>query len=104
MDSVRAEVSASLEGCLEAKTLERFISELERFAEDAERVALSTTGGMPEVPVEQTALPPGCRAEAPKLKERNGNGQVQGVAKSKVQIAREKDLRVGKYGIDRIRI
>ena len=104
LDSVRAEVSASLEGCLEAKTLERFISELERFAEDAERVALSTTGGMPEVPVEQTALPPGCRAEAPKLKERNGNGQVQGVAKSKVQIAREKDLRVGKYGIDRIRI
>lgn len=103
LDSVRAEVSASLEGCLEAKTLERFIAELERYADDAERVALATTNDVPE----ETALPLGCRVEAPKLRGRSvrdGQGAGGTGVKTKVQIAREKDLRVGMYGIDKIRI
>lgn len=102
LDSVRAEVSASLEGCLEAKTLERILSELEGYAADAERVAFSTNTGLTDVSMQQTALPLGCRAEAPKVRERSARDDQ--APKSKLQIARERDMRVGKYGIDRIRI
>ena len=95
LDSVRAEVSASLEGCLEAKTLERFLAELEKYADDAEKAGLTTA---PIEDLEAAALPLGGRAEGPK------KGAAKDGKKSRLEIAREKDLRVGKYSIDRIRI
>ena len=95
LDSVRAEVSASLEGCLEAKTLERCLAELEKYADDAEKAGLTTT---PIEDLEAAALPMGGRAEGPK------KGAAKDGKKSRLEIAREKDLRVGKYSIDRIRI
>lgn len=91
---MRAEVSASLEGCLEAKTLERFVSELEKYADDAEKAGL-TTGPIDDL--EAAALPLGGRVEGPKRSGKDGK-------KTRLEIAREKDLRVGKYSIDRIRI
>jgi hypothetical protein len=94
LDSVRAEVSASLEGCLEAKTLERCLAELEKYADDAEKAGLTTA---PIEDLESAALPMGGRAEGPKKGAKDGK-------KSRLEIAREKDLRVGKYSIDRIRI
>jgi hypothetical protein len=94
LDSVRAEVSASLEGCLEAKTLERFLAELEKYADDAEKAGL-TTGPIDDL--EAAALPLGGRVEGPKRSGKDGK-------KTRLEIAREKDLRVGKYSIDRIRI
>ena len=94
LDSVRAEVSASLEGCLEAKSLERFLAELEKYADDAEKIGL-TAGPIEDL--EAAALPLGGRAEGPKKGAKEGK-------KSRLEIAREKDLRVGKYSIDRIRI
>lgn len=94
LDSVRAEVSASLEGCLEAKTLERLLADPEKFADDAEKAGL-IAGPVNES--EAAALPLGCHVEAPKIKSKDGK-------KSRLEIAREKDLRVGKYSIDRIRI
>ena len=95
LDSVRAEVSASLEGCLEAKTLERCLAELEKYADDAEKAGLTTA---PIEDLEAAALPMGGRAEGPK------KGAAKDGKKSRLEIAREKDLRVGKYSIDRIRI
>jgi hypothetical protein len=95
LDSVRAEVSASLEGCLEAKTLERFLAELEKYADDAEKAGL-TTGPIDDL--EAAALPLGGRVEGPKRSSKDGKN------KTRLEIAREKDLRVGKYSIDRIRI
>jgi hypothetical protein len=94
LDSVRAEVSASLEGCLEAKTLERFLAELEKYADDAEKAGLNTG---PIEDLEAAALPLGGRVEGPKRSGKDGK-------KTRLEIAREKDLRVGKYSIDRIRI
>lgn len=96
LDSVRAEVSASLEGCLEAMTLERFLAELEKYADDAEKAGLSLG---PIEDLDAAALPLGCRVEKSK---RNAGGKEG--KKSRLEIAREKDLRVGKYSIDRIRI
>ncbi|KAM0722707.1 hypothetical protein Q7P37_002148 [Cladosporium fusiforme] len=96
LDSVRAEVSASLEGCLEAKTLERLLAELEKYADDAEKAGLSVG---PIEDLDAAALPLGGRVEQSK---RNANGKE--VKKTRLEIAREKDLRVGKYSIDRIRI
>lgn len=96
LDSVRAEVSASLEGCLEAKTLERLLAELEKYADDAEKAGLSLA---PMEELDAAALPLGCRVEQSK---RNTNAKEG--KKSRLEIAREKDLRVGKYSIDRIRI
>jgi hypothetical protein len=95
LDSVRAEVSASLEGCLEAKTLERFLAELEKYADDAEKAGL-TTGPIDDL--EAAALPLGGRVEGLKRSGKDGKN------KTRLEIAREKDLRVGKYSIDRIRI
>lgn len=94
LDSVRAEVSASLEGCIEAKTLERLLAELEKYADDAAKAGIST---VPADDLEASALPLGCRVEGPRRSTKEGK-------KSKLEIAREKDLRVGKYSIDRIRI
>lgn len=95
LDSVRAEVSASLEGCLEAKTLERFLAELEKYADDAEKAGL-TAGPIDDL--EAAALPLGGRVKAPNRSAKEGKN------KTRLEIAREKDLRVGKYSIDRIRI
>jgi hypothetical protein len=47
--------------------------------------------------LEAAALPLGSRAEGPKKGAKDGK-------KSRLEIAREKDLRVGRYSIERIHI
>ena len=101
LDSLRAEVSAGLEGCYEASVLGTFLGELERCANSAERSGDKCAWqGVEEVGEEKALLPLGGRLDSPVVKGRNGaDGK-----KSKMAIGREKSRHVGKYSIDRIRI
>lgn len=92
LDSLRAEVSAGLEGCYEANTLGTFVAELERFV--ASRPETKAKKGHQDEEEMDIVLPVGGRAEstAPSRK-----------VKSKQALALEKSKRVGKYSLDRIR-
>ena len=102
--SLRAEVSAGLEGCWEADKLGSLLAELERYGASNERVksrsgkrAVETSEAIGE---ENALLPLGSRVEPPVVGGRNESGGK----KSKMARAREKSRNVGKYSIDRIRI
>lgn len=93
LDSLRAEVSAGLEGCYEANTLGTFLDELDRFVASKPK----RRKGNAEDDVE-ASLPVGGRAQPTTLKSKRTSGP-----KSKHAEALEKSKRVGKYSFDRIR-
>nr|OQO29518.1 hypothetical protein B0A51_02610 [Rachicladosporium sp. CCFEE 5018] len=98
LDAVRAEVSASLEGCLEAQTLGSQIVEVERCAS----LMPSSSKRRREAALteDDAALPLNASVEKVKPDRRLGPQKK----KSVYEIAREQDLRVGKYALERIRI
>ncbi|KAK6435426.1 hypothetical protein LTR95_008385 [Oleoguttula sp. CCFEE 5521] len=98
LDAVRAEVSASLEGCLEAQTLERQIMEVERCA--SLMPSSSKRRGEAALTEDDVALPLNASTEKMKPDRRLGPQKKKNV----YEIAREQDLRVGKYALERIRI
>ncbi|WPH01984.1 Hypothetical protein R9X50_00483800 [Acrodontium crateriforme] len=87
---LRAEISASVEGCYEADALHTILSELDKYASSVQ--APQTTSIME---TEDAALPVSCRAEMPSTKGKKTKAHMR---------AREKSMRVGKYSIDRIRL
>ena len=93
LDTLRAEVSAGLEGCYEADTLGASLAELEQFV-----------ASMPEARRDREEedvsilLPVGGRAE-PTLPKKKSDGR-----KSKQVLALEMSKKVGKYSLDRIRV
>ncbi|KAK6435612.1 hypothetical protein LTR95_008199 [Oleoguttula sp. CCFEE 5521] len=98
LDAVRAEVSASLEGCLEAQTLGIQIVEVERCAS----LMPSSSKRRREAALteDDAALPLNASVEKVKADRRPGPQKK----KSVYDIAREQDLRVGKYALERIRV
>ncbi|KAK5167630.1 uncharacterized protein LTR77_007329 [Saxophila tyrrhenica] len=105
--SLRAEVSAGLEGCYEANTLGMTLGEIQRFAMQAKREELPGFGkghlstsrlGREEG---DALLPMGSRA-APAFVD--GKKRKRAKDKGKAAQFREKSNRVGKYSFERIRI
>ena len=94
LESLRAEVSAGLEGCYEANTLGTFLAELERFTASKPKKKKDRKRREEEV---GAVLPMGGKAEPTEF-TRKCEGK-----KSKHVIAMEKSKRVGKYSLDRIR-
>lgn len=98
LDSLRAEVSAGLEGCYEALTIGTLLRELGMAAASAKSAPIdgeAVVGGDGEA-----VLPFGGRKEPPVLAGRNG--KVKNL--SERARAKEKSSRVGKYSFERIRI
>ncbi|KAK3708556.1 hypothetical protein LTR37_011451 [Vermiconidia calcicola] len=98
--SLRAEVSAGLEGCYEADTLGTVVADIERFAASVEKSQLPgrrfMEGEGDGIDVENAMLPMG-RVDSFAVRG-------QGKKKSKMLLAQEKSRRVGKYSFERIRI
>ena len=104
LNSLRAEVSAGLEGCIEAGNLQTFLIDIERYAASSEQaqfqIGQHATDAEHETTVEKALLPVGGRAIPPTVKSRNDKGGK----KSKIALARKKSRSVGKYSFERIRI
>ena len=103
VESLRAEVSAGYEGCLEASTVQTFLAEVERFSATAGDSGLQYGDHYDDEmddETERAVLPIGGRAVAPIVHARNDKG----ARKSKVARAQEKSRNVGKYVFERIRI
>lgn len=101
LDSLRAEVSAALEGCYESSTLGSLLEDLDKCATSTEK-AMARSGHYvlkeyDEADKEEALLPLGGRLEPPDVSGRGGR-------KSKMVVAQEKSKRVGKYSFDRLRI
>ncbi len=101
--SLRAEVSAGLEGCYEADTLGTTLGEIERFAAQTMEQQQPGSGKFELVDVDtedvETLLPMGGRAYPAVV-----DGKGKGAIKSKIALAQEQRRKVGKYSFDRIRI
>jgi hypothetical protein len=101
VESLRAEVSAGYEGCLEANTVKAFLAEIETYAGQMEQ----RPGAISDVDVDEdgaasAVLPVGGKAVAPKVMARNTRKET----KSRFARAQEKSKRVGKYVYEKIRI
>jgi len=101
IDSLRAEVSAGLEGCYEATTLSALLMELKRSAaaHESARNRRTCEADYLESP-EHAMLPLSPSADLPSALHKGGKRQE----KSKMAIGEEKSRQVGKYSFDRIRI
>ena len=114
LDMLHAEVSAALEGCLEAKSLGVYLNDFERFGNQLHDKENSMRKRKREVdPVknpgflvneesEDPTLPLGFKVQRIDKTRLTAGGQVR--VKSKGAIGREISMRVGKYSIDRIRV
>ena len=104
LNSLRAEVSAGLETCFEADTLQTYLKDVERYEATSEQGQLLASKHAveegDETGTEMALLPVGGRAAPPIVKGRNDKGGK----KSKMALAREKSMAVGKYSFERIRI
>ena len=101
VESLRAEVSAGYEGCLEANTVKSFLAEIEMYSRQCQQLPEGYVAeGMHVDGGGQPVLPVGGRAVVPSVKNRNG----QVTTKSKIAQAQEKSRSVGKYTFERIRI
>lgn len=101
IDSLRAEVSAGLEGCYEATTLSALLMELKRSAaaHESARNRRTREADHLESP-EHAMLPLSPSADLHSALHKGGKRQ----RKSKMAIGEEKSRQVGKYSFDRIRI
>lgn len=100
VESLRAEVSAGYEGCLEANTVKAFLADIHKFAAQREQLLDDSALEMDDDGISVGVLPIGGKAIAPTVKTRNSKGEK----KSKMARAQEKSRSVGKYSFDRIRI
>lgn len=94
LDSLRAEISAGLEGCYEANTLDTFLGVLDRFVACRPKPRKDT-----QEETVHAVLPMGGRVES----SRASTGKQKQGKKSKHLAALEKSKKVGKYSLDRIR-
>ena len=103
VESLRAEVSAGYEGCLEATTVQTFLAEIDRYiaaAGDSERRYGVVYDDQVDDETEWAVLPIGGKAVSPIVNVRSDKG----ARKSKIARAQEKSRNVGKYVFERIRI
>jgi hypothetical protein len=103
VESLRAEVSAGYEGCLEASTVQTFLAEIERYSAAAgglERRYEDHYDEQTGDETERAVLPIGGKAASPNVNARSDKG----ARKSKIARAQEKSRNVGKYVFERIRI
>jgi hypothetical protein len=103
VESLRAEVSAGYEGCLEASTVQTFLAEIERYSAAAgglERRYEDHYDEQTGDEMERAVLPIGGKAASPNVNARSDKG----ARKSKIARAQEKSRNVGKYVFERIRI
>lgn len=105
IDVLRAEVSAGLEGCYEASTLQTLLAEIQKcetvpeMATTQSRALAITDGDL--LGLEKSLLPMTSMAGSQGWSRRN---EKDGKKRSKMAVGREKSKRVGKYSFERIRI
>ena len=100
VESLRAEVSAGYEGCLEANYVKAFLADVEKYAAERGQQRSGSLHAEEGDEIVKAFLPIGGRASVPAIKGRNNN---EG-RKSKIAQAQEKSRNVGKYTFERIRI
>ena len=101
VESLRAEVSAGYEGCLEANTVKAFLAEIEKYTGQMDQgPGLSSDVDADEDGPDRAVLPVGGKAVAPKVMTRNTRKET----KSRFARLEDKSRSVGKYAFERIRI
>lgn len=106
IDALKSEVSASLEGLLEADTVSTFLEDLQMYDLSLQKTLRSEEkrrrrqGKEVDLSAADAMLPMGCRAEGGVVKIKRGKDGK----KSKHEFEKERRGRVGMYSIDRIRI
>lgn len=108
---LRAETSAALEGCYEARTLGTYLNDFERYGHVQQKTGykrkrevdpVKNPGFLVSDEAEDPVLPLGYKVQKIDKTRLTAGGQVR--TKSKGAIGREISMRVGKYSIDRIRV
>jgi hypothetical protein len=101
VESLRAEVSAGYEGCLEANTVKSFLADIEKYAGQVDqRPGAYFDADIDEEGETRAVLPVGGKAVAPKVMARTTRKET----KSRFARVQEKSKSVGKYVFERIRI
>lgn len=101
VESLRAEVSAGYEGCLEANTVKAFLAEIEKYtAQMQQQPGTNSRWDTDEDEQDGAMLPVGGKAVVPKAMTRGTRNERQ----SRYVRAQEKSRSIGKYAFERIRI
>ena len=98
IDNLRAEISAALEGCYEAHTLDVLLKEIRRCAGSDQN--LKRKWQNEEISLDQAVLPLGGKANPPVVKTRH----TKSIKMAKYALEENKSSSIGKYSFERIYI